>query len=141
MLNLANGYVDGRRGDGVRARFVAAFVAPGSGSGLVTAACGSSIDSSASTSASSGKRRRSKAPAPGSSDPDGHIVTDNHVITGGPADLAGLTGGDIIVSMSGKTINTTGDLFAQLSLHKTGDIVSVDYYRGVTKKTTQVTLG
>ena len=43
--------------------------------------------------------------------------------------------------MSGKTINTTGDLFAQLSLHKTSDTVSVDYYSGVTKKTTGVKLG
>jgi S1-C subfamily serine protease len=42
--------------------------------------------------------------------------------------------------MSGKTINTTGDLFTQLSLHKSGDTVSVEYYSGVTKKTTQVTL-
>jgi len=73
--------------------------------------------------------------------PVGQGVGLNSVQPGGPADLAGLTGGDIIVGMSGKTINTTGDLFAQLSLHKTGDTVSVDYYRGITKKTTQVTLG
>ena len=65
----------------------------------------------------------------------------NSVQPGGPAAAAGLAGGDIIVGMAGKTINTTGDLFAQLSLHKTGDTVSVDYYRGATKKTTEVTVG
>jgi hypothetical protein len=39
--------------------------------------------------------------------------------------------------VSGKTI----DIFAQLSPHKSDDTVSVDYYSGVTKKTTGVTLG
>jgi Trypsin-like serine proteases, typically periplasmic, contain C-terminal PDZ domain len=60
---------------------------------------------------------------------------------GGPADAAGLASGDIIVGMAGKTINTTGDLFAALSENRSGETVSVDYYHGATKKTTQVTLG
>ena len=62
------------------------------------------------------------------------------VTPGGPASVAGLEGGDIIVGMAGKTINTTGDLFSVLSEHKSGEAVSVDYYRGNQKLTTQLTL-
>jgi S1-C subfamily serine protease len=60
---------------------------------------------------------------------------------GSPADDAGLEEGDVIVGIEGTEIKTTGDLFKALSEHRSGDEVTVEYYRGDERQQAQVTLG
>jgi S1-C subfamily serine protease len=60
---------------------------------------------------------------------------------GSPADDAGIQEGDIIVGIEDNEIKTTGDLFNALSDHRSGDEVTVEYYRGDELEQTQVTLG
>ncbi len=80
----------------------------------------------------------------------GALITN--VVNGGPADKAGLhggrtetssgvpAGGDLIVEVDGKTINTPDDVSAAIANHQPGDTVSVTYYRGNDKHTTKVKL-
>jgi S1-C subfamily serine protease len=80
----------------------------------------------------------------------GALITN--VVNGGPADKAGLhggrtetssgvpAGGDLIVEVDGKTIDTPDDVSAAISSHQPGDTVSVTYYRGDNKHTTKVKL-
>jgi len=72
--------------------------------------------------------------------PVDHGVGLQQVQSGGPADKAGLTTEDIIVKIDGTDINTSGDLFQVLAQHRAGDKVTVDYYRGSSQHSTQVTL-
>jgi serine protease Do len=60
---------------------------------------------------------------------------------GGPADVAGLENGDIVVAIDGEEINTTGDLFAVLAEHEAGETVTVGYYHGDQERSAEVTLG
>ncbi len=60
---------------------------------------------------------------------------------GGPAAQAGLQAGDIIVKLAGQEIRNSGDLFRALTEHRTGETVSVEYYRESDKQTSEVTLG
>jgi S1-C subfamily serine protease len=63
------------------------------------------------------------------------------VQSGSPAANAGLQADDIIVSIGGTTVANSGDLLNYLSQHEAGEPLSVDYYRGGSKQTVQVTLG
>jgi S1-C subfamily serine protease len=68
---------------------------------------------------------------------------------GGPADDAGLhggdsqtgKGGDLIVSVDGKAIESSDDLAAAIASKKPGDKVEIEYYRGNDKKSVEVELG
>jgi S1-C subfamily serine protease len=68
---------------------------------------------------------------------------------GGPADDAGLhggdsqtgKGGDLIVSVDGKAIESSDDLAAAIASKKPDDKVEVEYYRGNDKKSVEVKLG
>jgi serine protease Do len=60
---------------------------------------------------------------------------------GSPADDAGLQPNDIIVSIAGATLRNSGDLVEALRIHRAGEKVSIEYYRGGSKKSTDVTLG
>lgn len=62
------------------------------------------------------------------------------VISGYPADKAGLKSGDIIVGFNGKEITNTGDLRLAITSCEIGDEVKITYWRGDTKKTTYATL-
>ncbi|HSX04992.1 MAG TPA: trypsin-like peptidase domain-containing protein [Candidatus Saccharimonadales bacterium] len=63
------------------------------------------------------------------------------VISGGPADQAGLQAGDIITQVDGKAINQTTSLSALLNQHKVGDKVTLTIVRGGKTISKDVTLG
>jgi serine protease Do len=52
------------------------------------------------------------------------------VISGGPADEAGLRAGDVIVGMDDEDISTAADLTAAITSHQISDQVEIVYYRG-----------
>jgi len=60
---------------------------------------------------------------------------------GSPADKAGLKRGDIIVRAAGQDIANSGDLLRVLTEHRSGEKVTVEYYRDGERKQTDVTLG
>jgi S1-C subfamily serine protease len=80
----------------------------------------------------------------------GALVQD--VTKGTPADKAGLRagttqtsdgltiGGDIIVGVDGKKIKKPGDVLSALNGKKPGDQVTIEYYRGRSKKSVKLTL-
>jgi S1-C subfamily serine protease len=80
----------------------------------------------------------------------GALVQD--VRKGSPADKAGLKagdtqtsdgltiGGDIIVGVDGKTIKKPDDVLSALGDKKPGDQVTIEYYRGRSKKSVKLTL-
>jgi S1-C subfamily serine protease len=81
----------------------------------------------------------------------GALVQD--VVNGGPADKAGIRagsqqtadgitgGGDLIVAVDGKSINTPDDIATAIAADKPGQTIQITFYRGSSKKTVSVTLG
>src|SRR5438105_392374 len=67
-------------------------------------------------------------------------VAVSAVGSGSPAAQAGLRENDVIVNVDGQDVSNSGDLLAVLAKHHAGDRVSVEYYRGSDKRTTDVTL-
>ena len=63
------------------------------------------------------------------------------VVSGSPADKAGLVQGDVIVNIGGTTINSSDDLQKVIQNDKAGQSVSITYYVGDSKRTTTATLG
>jgi len=63
------------------------------------------------------------------------------VVSGSPADKAGLKAGDVITSIDGTTIENGDALTAAVAAHKPSDVVSVDVTRNGDTKTVKVTLG
>lgn len=62
------------------------------------------------------------------------------VSSGGPADKAGLSPGDVVISFAGKTINTADDLVQAIRISQIGQQVEITYYRGSTQAATSVIL-
>lgn len=62
------------------------------------------------------------------------------VVPGGPAEKAGISSGDIIVSIDGKAIESMDDVIAAVRSKEVGDKVSVTYYEGSGKKTVDLTV-
>ncbi|MEO8190304.1 MAG: M28 family peptidase [Acidobacteriota bacterium] len=69
----------------------------------------------------------------------GVLLSD--VRTGGPADLAGIRGGDRILAMAGTKIANLYDMTYALEDHKPGETIDVVVERGGEKKTLRATLG
>jgi serine protease Do len=67
-------------------------------------------------------------------------VLIKNVVTGKPAELAGLKAGDIITEIDGAVIDSPYQLLAQLLRHNVGDSVSIKYYRNNTYSTVNVDL-
>jgi S1-C subfamily serine protease len=63
------------------------------------------------------------------------------VVSGSPADKAGLVQGDVIVSINGTNITSSDDLQKVVQNAKAGQSVSITYYVGDSKRTTTATLG
>jgi len=78
------------------------------------------------------------------------------VLPGGPAERAGLhggnqtaylgnmqiyLGGDLIVGIDGRQVTSTQDIDEIMDHHQVGDVITVIYFRGRHKLTTRVTLG
>jgi len=82
---------------------------------------------------------------------EGALVTS--VVSGGPADDAGLkggrtptgegivAGGDLIVKVDGTAVKTPDDVAAAIADDKPGDKIEIEYYRGKDEKTAEVELG
>ncbi|GGH02814.1 S1C family serine protease [Silvibacterium dinghuense] len=86
----------------------------------------------------------------------GYGVLIQRTVQGGAADRAGLRGGnqtaylgntliylggDLIVNIDGQDVTNTQDISDVMNRHQVGDTVTVTFYRGRRKMTTQVTLG
>jgi serine protease Do len=63
------------------------------------------------------------------------------VVSGSPADKAGLVQGDVIVNINGTNITSSDDLQKVVQNSKAGQSVSITYYVGDSKRTTTATLG
>jgi S1-C subfamily serine protease len=63
------------------------------------------------------------------------------VVSGSPADKAGLVQGDVIVNIDGTNITSSDDLQKVVQNAKAGQSVSITYYVGDSKRTTTATLG
>jgi len=68
-------------------------------------------------------------------------ANEDTVISGGPADKAGVQPGDVITKVDGTAINQTSSLTALLDKHKVGDQVSLTLVRDGKTVTKDVTLG
>ena len=68
----------------------------------------------------------------------GVLITS--VVSGKPAELAGLKAGDIITEIGGTVIDSSYQLLAQLLRHNVGDSVAIKYYRNNTYSTVNVNL-
>ena len=63
------------------------------------------------------------------------------VVSGSPASKAGLQQGDVIVDINGNAITSADDLQKVVQQSKPGQTVSITYYVGDSKRTTNATLG
>jgi 2-alkenal reductase len=75
------------------------------------------------------------------------------VVPGGPAADAGLkggrtettqgisAGGDLVVNVDGKNVANSNDVATAIADKKPGDSVTIEYYRGNSKKSAKVKLG
>ena len=63
------------------------------------------------------------------------------VVSGAPADKAGLKAGDVITAIDGKAITNADALTASVNTYKPGDKVTVTVSRGGSTKSITVTLG
>jgi serine protease Do len=61
--------------------------------------------------------------------PVNYGVLVQEVVRGGPADLAGISGGDVIVAMAGQKITSFADLRRVINEHKVGDEVEITIFR------------
>ncbi len=63
------------------------------------------------------------------------------VVSGSPADKAGLVQGDVIVALNGTAVTSSEDLQKVVQTAHAGQSVSITYYVGDSKRTTTATLG
>jgi putative serine protease PepD len=64
-----------------------------------------------------------------------------NVISGSPADKAGLQQGDVIIDIGGTPIDSSETLQSSIQGDKAGQVVAITYYLGNEKHTVSVTLG
>jgi serine protease Do len=69
---------------------------------------------------------------------EGVLITS--VVTGSPAEKAGLKQGDIVTMINDTDITTTSDLAELLYKSTVGEKINVTYWRGDTKESTELTL-
>jgi S1-C subfamily serine protease len=62
------------------------------------------------------------------------------VVTGSPAEKAGIKSGDIIVSVDGQPVKAIDDLLAAVRKKGVGGVVKIDFYEGNNKKSASVTI-
>jgi putative serine protease PepD len=72
-------------------------------------------------------------------DQSGAVVSG--VVSGGPADKAGIQPGDKIVAIDNRPISSSDDVSAAVAAHKPGDKATVTVVRGGNRRTLTVTLG
>ncbi|MCK4363085.1 MAG: PDZ domain-containing protein, partial [Dehalococcoidia bacterium] len=62
------------------------------------------------------------------------------VVTGTPADKAGLRANDVITRIDGETVTTADDVVLAIRAHDIGDKIELTYLRGSREITTSATL-
>jgi len=67
--------------------------------------------------------------------------SSNPVVSGSPADKAGLKSGDIITKINNETIGSQGSLSSILGEYRPGDKITITYLRDGKENTTSLTLG
>jgi len=67
-------------------------------------------------------------------------VLITNIVSNSPAENAGLKAGDVITMMNDKDIVTTRDLAEELYTFKIGQQITITYWRGNAKQTTELTL-
>ena len=67
-------------------------------------------------------------------------VAITSVGAGTPAEKAGLRANDVIVKLDGQEMTNNGDLLAVLARHRADDTVTIEYYRGSSLKSADITL-
>ena len=65
----------------------------------------------------------------------------NSVVSGSPAELAGLESGDVIVTAGGRYIANVSELDSVLIRYRHGDDIELEFFRGDTRNRVTVTLG
>lgn len=73
--------------------------------------------------------------------PSSVAIGQNSVISGGPADKAGIKEGDIITKVDSQSVDQTHSLTSLLSQHNVGDKVQLTIHRSGRDMTVDVTLG
>jgi serine protease Do len=68
----------------------------------------------------------------------GALITQ--VVSGSPADGAGIKSGDVITAIDGKDVTSVDDLNAAIHNYKIGQQANITYYRGTNKSTVSLTL-
>jgi len=68
-------------------------------------------------------------------------VGEQTVVSGGPADKAGVKPGDVITKIDGQAVNQTTSITSLIDKHKVGDKVKLTIVRGSKTLTLDVTLG
>ncbi len=68
-------------------------------------------------------------------------VLVNEVVPGSPAENGGLQPGDVIVKFDGKDVKEAREIVDSVQSHKSGEKVTIEYFRGKDKRTATVTLG
>jgi serine protease Do len=69
----------------------------------------------------------------------GVLITQ--IVSGAPADKAGIKTGDIIVNIAGQDVASVDELVKVVRSHNVGSPIEVKYWRGQSQNTTTVTLG
>ncbi|MCA9326934.1 PDZ domain-containing protein, partial [Candidatus Saccharibacteria bacterium] len=73
--------------------------------------------------------------------PSSQSLGSEAIVSGGPADKAGLKEGDVITKVDGTAIDEKNSLLAALGSHKPGDTVTLTVVRDGKTITVEVTLG
>ena len=63
-----------------------------------------------------------------------------HVVTGTPAEQAGLKANDVITYVDGEKVTTADDVVLAIRAHEIGDRIEINYLRGTRETTTSATL-
>jgi serine protease Do len=69
---------------------------------------------------------------------EGALIT--RLVTGSPADEAGLSPGDVIIRFDGQRIITADDVVLAIRAHEIGDAVEITYFHDSSENTTSATL-
>ena len=72
--------------------------------------------------------------------PSAEGVAIINIVSGSPAEDAGLRPEDVIVNIGSTKVTNSGDLVAALRVHQPGEKVTIEYYRDGAKKSVDVTL-
>jgi putative serine protease PepD len=100
-----------------------------------------SVKSVATTIVSGGKVQHAYLGVQIGDTPDDTGAQVSRVVSGSPADKAGLQAGDIVTAIDGKSISTADDLTALVATYKPGDKATLTLKRGSATKTVELTFG